>query len=421
MALPILDGNQTSTTLATTVSGGAHYPNHIIASGTVTANGFDFNNTSYNPIPLAPFDEATSGGKAVVAKIVDDNGSGLNLSAGVPISGTVTASVFGTKSSDESGTQLPVLPVQLVNLSEEIVGVPSNPLPISGTVTANMGNVENLIGGGYTNLTEVLNDGAIVVQSIETAINVNEISALPPISGTVTANLPNSSLNPLGVSIWNDSNQLVGADVPMVVGGVVTIAGSTEFRSLQVSTQGSASVFGTVTVGNSVTVSSLPVQLSTTTIGGTARLNVTLSSATTVGATVPSYANLYGGSDGTNLRAISVDSSGRTVVTGSVSVANTTVTISALPSGSLTTRFGSVTTANTAQLTAAVTNSARKYLLAQNISAGTVTIGIGFSPTTTQGIQLSAGGGLSFDAFCPTGAVWWLSATTGANFTILEG
>lgn len=90
------------------------------------------------------------------------------------------------------------------------------------------------------------------------------------------------------------------------------------------------------------------------------------------------------------------------------------------PSGALSTRFGSVTTANTAQITSAVTNTSRKYLLAQNISAGTVTIGIGFSPTTTQGIQLTAGAGLTFDSFCPTGAVFWLGAVTGAAFAILE-
>lgn len=92
-----------------------------------------------------------------------------------------------------------------------------------------------------------------------------------------------------------------------------------------------------------------------------------------------------------------------------------------LPNGALTTRFGSVATASLAFITSAVTNTSRKYLLAQNISAGTVTIGIGFSPTTTQGIQLAAGGGLTFDAFCPTGAVYWLGAVTGAAFTILEG
>jgi hypothetical protein len=230
----------------------------------------------------------------------------------------------------------------------------------------------------------------------------------------------------------------------------ITVGNSVTISSLP-------AISGTVTIGNSVTISSLPVQLSTTTIGGTARLNVTLSSATTIGATAPSYGNLYGGSDGTNLRAILVDSSGRTTVTGSVSllgtstvtfsaitgsvsilgtpsvtigaiagtvtanIVSTTVTVSALPSGSLTTRFGSVTTANTAAITTAVTNTSRKYLLAQNISTGTVTIGIGFSPTTTQGIQLTSGAGLTFDSFVPTGAVYWLGATTGAAYTILEG
>jgi hypothetical protein len=227
---------------------------------------------------------------------------------------------------------------------------------------------------------------------------------------------------------------------------ILPVAGQVEVSNLLKDNNGLLRISGTVTVGNSVTIGSLPVQLSTTTIGGTARLNVTLSSATTIGATAPSYGNLYGGSDGTNLRAISVDTSGRTVVTGSVSVANTvpvsgtfwqatqpvsgtvtaniastTVTISAQPSGALTTRFGSVVTANTAGITTAVTNTSRKYLLAQNISAGTVTIGIGFSPTTTQGIQLTSGAGLTFDSFVPTGAVYWLGATTGAAYTILEG
>jgi len=221
-------------------------------------------------------------------------------------------------------------------------------------------------------------------------------------------------------------------------------------------------ISGTVTVGNSVTIGSLPVNLSTTTIGGTARLNVTLSSATTVGGTAPSYANLYGGSDGTNLRAISVDTSGRTVVTGSISVANlpstqtvagtvtanisgtvpvsgtfwqatqpvslaslpsSTVTVAAMPNGTLTTRFGSVITANTAQITTAVTNTSRKYLLIQNVTTASnvITVGIGFTPTTTQGIQLAAGAGITFEAsYIPTGAVWVLSSVTASNYTILE-
>jgi len=418
------------------------------------------------------------------------------------------------------------------------------------------------------------------------------ISSLPAISGTVTANSSSQYFNDTNaitysyaLASWTDGGEIFPSSYSGPVPVQLVQLGNTP-----------SEIFN-ARVSNSVTIGSLPVSLSTTTIGGTARLNVTLSSATTIGATAPSYGNLYGGSDGTNLRAILVDSSGRTTVTGSVSILGTpsvtmgaisgtvtasqfftvvtsqtinyattvtsteafnttadydfviiqndltnnanlgtiyldryttptgtggssnynlfddtnkvtftggggnnlcasgknkitlfqtgfpsqyyyrfrtadntggisgsaklyaiksiypysanltawdigkipvagnvfvqnssvtiggtvTANVSALPSGALTTRFGSVVTANTAGITTAVTNTSRKYLLAQNISTGTVTIGIGFSPTTTQGIQLTAGAGLTFDSFVPTGAVWWLGATTGATWTILEG
>jgi len=122
---------------------------------------------------------------------------------------------------------------------------------------------------------------------------------------------------------------------------------------------------GTVSVANSVTISALPVSLSTTTIGGTARLNVTLSSATTIGATAPSYGNLYGGSDGTNLRAISVDTSGRTVVTGSTSILGTpSVTMGAISGtvtanvrGTVPVSISSVTIGNTVTVAGTITAS----------------------------------------------------------------
>lgn len=91
--------------------------------------------------------------------------------------------------------------------------------------------------------------------------------------------------------------------------------------------------------------------------------------------------------------------------------------------GSLTTRFGSVTTANTAFATSAVTNTNRKYLLIQNITtaANVITVGIGFTPTTTQGIQLFAGAGLTFEGtYIPTGSVNLLSSVTASCYTILE-
>jgi hypothetical protein len=89
--------------------------------------------------------------------------------------------------------------------------------------------------------------------------------------------------------------------------------------------------------------------------------------------------------------------------------------------GELTTRFGSVTTANTAFSTTAVTNTSRKYLIIQNIASTVITVGIGFTPTTTQGIQLVAGATITFDGnYIPTGAVRILSSVTASNFTVLE-
>jgi hypothetical protein len=461
MALPILDGNQTSVTLATTVSGGAHYPNHILASSVTISS-----------LP------AISGT--------------VTIGAGTAQIGSVTASISGTVPISISSVTIGNFPAtQPISIASVTIGsaLPAGTNRIGvvtiggGTVTigsgtAQIGSVTASIQAGTAQIGSVTASisGTVPISISSVTIgNSVTISSLPAISGTVTAsNLVyksgewlkageqyfqrvgdqrwegGSKANNLSAIYFDDESYLQGWVLDYQVNGrtyyfyaetMLPPAGTwvTEENndSIQVSYESPFPISGTVTVGNSitigscvthgvnvansVTIGSLPVQLSTTTIGGTARLNVTLSSATTIGATAPSYGNLYGGSDGTNLRAISVDTSGRTVVTGSVSVASTTVTISAQPSGALTTRFGSVVTANTAGITTAVTNTSRKYLLAQNISTGTVTIGIGFSPTTTQGIQLTAGAGLTFDSFVPTGAVWWLGATTGATWTILEG
>jgi hypothetical protein len=419
----------------------------------VTLNASTASLTTTSPLVIYYDDQAISG-------TVTANGSRTFVDANaVTVSGFM--SVGGWDSANYQHAPLP--------LTDSATGLyvaydsSAGPFAIYGTVT---------VGNSIT-------IGSCVTHGVNVANSVT-ISSLPAISGTVTIGAGTAQIGTVTASLSNAVSpsfptNYVGDPYPVgskiiPVGGWTQEVDGAHWQGLSISDQGSVlaqlstgnSRIGVVTVGNSVTISALPVSLSTTTIGGTARLNVTLSSATTIGATAPSYGNLYGGSDGTNLRAISVDTSGRTVVTGSVSVANTvpvsgtvtanisgtvpvsissvtigntvtvagtvtanvastTVTISAQPSGALTTRFGSVVTANTAGITTAVTNTSRKYLLAQNISTGTVTIGIGFSPTTTQGIQLTAGAGLTFDSFVPTGAVYWLGATTGAAYTILEG
>jgi hypothetical protein len=443
MALRILDGNQTATTLSTIVTGGAHVPAHTIVSLGAQAITDIATAVGGSPVTItggvylsdaqvvlggnAPAEAVQIGGYNLADNklypiAVDNNGvqsvSGTvtaDISSMPAISGTVTANTRSYGSAVDPMVYIPNLDIDVTGYGISDFSGYYRYISNDRWGISEGDDIQNYNPILY--ITRLNSGGDYLFRLWVKPIDESPIACAYAYSNS--SNFPTSG--------WG------------LFGGSTISSGSLTF-TLQQRELYQVTLTNSITVGSSVTIGSLPVQLSTTTIGGTARLNVTLSSATTIGATVPSYGNLYGGSDGTNLRAILVDSSGRTTVTGSVSilgtpsvtmgaisgtvtanVASTTVTVSALPSGALTTRFGSVTTANLAQISSAVTNTSRKYLLAQNISTGTVTIGIGFSPTTTQGIQLTAGSGLTFDSFVPTGAVYWLGATTGAAYTILEG
>jgi hypothetical protein len=295
MALSILDGNQSATTLSTIVSSGQHITAHTVVS---------------------------LGTQAITDMRSAVSGSVVSIPLLPAISGTVTANAGnGFTTAVENG------------LSDFISN--EGVVPISGTVTA---------GGRWY-------DGE---NYQPTPFLVSEEGALYTVTDLVQP-IP-AGTNRIGVVT--------------IGGGTVTIgAGTAQIGSVTASISGTVPIsISSVTVGNSVTIGSLPA-----------------------------------------------------LAAGTAQIGSVTASISSNPSGALTTRFGSVTTANTAQITTAVTNTSRKYLFSQNISTGIVTIGVGFSPTTTQGIQLSPGSGIVFDSFCPTGAVYWLGATTGAAWSILEG
>jgi hypothetical protein len=185
--------------------------------------------------------------------------------------------------------------------------------------------------------------------------------------------------------------------------------------------------------GSVVSVSSLPAISGTVTANlGNVAQSMPLGTTTTI----PSSAVRIGWADEEQFYGVGADSYGSPLpiqillgneATSRVTSANPlpisgTVTANS-SNGSLTTRFGSVTTANTAFATSAVTNANRKYLLIQNVTTASnvITVGIGFTPTTTQGIQLFSGAGLTFEgSYIPTGAVNLLSSVTASCFTILE-
>ena len=247
------------------------------------------------------------------------------------------------------------------------------------------------------------------------------ISSLPAISGTVTVGntvsvtggltdtqlrasafsvytiQPPSSLARLQVDISDASGNAgygTTGDALKISGSVTIGAGTAQIGSV------------TASISNSVTIASLPA------ISGTVTASVSnfSSIASDIGGNAPIIGIQLGFSAGEEDYRL-VNPSSPLPVTANSS------------NGSLTTRFGSVTTANTAFETSAVTNSNRKYLLIQNVTTASnvITVGIGFTPTTTQGIQLFAGAGLTFEgSYIPTGAVNLLSSVTASCYTILE-
>lgn len=243
---------------------------------------------------------------------------------------------------------------------------------ISGTVTANGGNFvsfegvdpANPVGIGFKDSAYSGDFVAVRNDPPDRAFPVQVLNT-PQISGTVTANVPNLLINEAavanGIQIFGyneDQNQSYALRTSLV-----------DVGALKVEPISLPSISGTVTIGNSITIGSC--------------------------------------------------------VTHGVTIANSSVTvgIGAMPNGALTTRFGTPVTANQSFATSAVTNASRKYLLIQNVTTGSnvITVGIGFTPTTTQGIQLTAGAGITFESsYIPTGAVYVLSSVTASNFTILE-
>ena len=131
MALSILDGNQTAVTLATTVSGSQHFPNHIIASGTVTANaGENFSNEIAEGI------------------LTFQDQDGFNISSLPAISGTVTANLSISATAITSGSFASLTSATLVprNTARKMATVYNLG---AGQLFINAGATATTLGGGF--------------------------------------------------------------------------------------------------------------------------------------------------------------------------------------------------------------------------------------------------------------------------------
>jgi hypothetical protein len=299
------------------------------------------------------------------------------------------------------------------------------------SITVTMGQVT--VTGGLTDVQ--LRASAVTVGGTVTVGNSLTISSLPALSagtaqiGSVTASI--SGTVPVSGTFFQGTQPVSLTTLPALVAGTAQIGSVTASISGTVPVSGTffqatqpaslvslpALAAGTAQIG-SVTASisgTVPISISSVTVGN----SVTIGSFTTSvtarlinpAGTAVTYAEVgTAGSPSIDVLSVQGVSGGTSLLIGGTT-------------GSFTTRFGSVTTANTAQISTAVTNLSRKYLFVQNVttSSNVITVGIGFTPTTTQGIQLAAGALIDFESsFIPTGAVYILSSVTGSPFTILE-
>ena len=181
MALPILDGNQTSVTLATTVSGGAHYPNHIIASAVTISSLPAISGTVTIGAGTAQIGSVT----ASISGIVPVSGTFYQATQPVSIAslpalatgtnqiGSVTASISGTPTITGSVSVLNFPATQTVTFTQ----IATHGVTIAAG-TAQIGSVTASISGTVP----------ISISSVTVGNSVT-IGSLPAISGTVTANL----------------------------------------------------------------------------------------------------------------------------------------------------------------------------------------------------------------------------------------
>ena len=471
MALSILDGTQTATTLSTILSSGQHITAHTVVSLGTQAITDMRGAVSGSVVSISNF-PATQ--PVSIASVTIGNT--------VTIAGTVTANLDPNASVIASQIE--------TGIASYAADLANDPLPISGTVTVG-GFSGNAVTTGYTfngnAVSSVPVIGTVDVSGgfITVTTSTNRIGVVTIGAGTVTLGASTSQIGsvtasisgtvPVSISSVTVGNSVtIGSALPAGTNriGVVTIGGGTVTIGAGTAQIGSV----TASISNSLTISSLPA------ISGTVTANVPNIQVCTQGAFAQTSAiqtalgvinenntsqvlAVFGGEavegEGTsafvqvrnqisgtvtasvsNFSSIASDGGGNAPPNGIQLgfsageedyrivdpsnplpvTASGTVTANS-SNGSLTTRFGSVTTANTAFATSAVTNTNRKYLLIQNITTASnvITVGIGFTPTTTQGIQLFAGAGLTFEgSYIPTGAVNLLSSVTASCYTILE-
>ena len=199
-------------------------------SGTVTANaGGDFANSIEN------VNDVGNVGKKIAVQLYDDNGGAVGVPNNpLPISGTVTANVFGKDANSSATPQIPVIaydegigaansgyvvPVQVTNVGGQISE--ANPLPISGTVNANLAIENDFVTIGEEIAQGIINKGTIPISGTATLSEfVSVESSEERLIGTTGGNGLNAGI---GISFnLGGMSSIVGTGNPFPISGTVT-------------------------------------------------------------------------------------------------------------------------------------------------------------------------------------------------------
>jgi len=247
---------------------------------------------------------------------------------------------------------------------------------IAGTV-----NVGNVIAG--------IQDGDGNTFGIDRTfpVTVNSLPSLPTGSNLIGQVQINGQIN---------SNILAGTariGVVTIGGGTVTIgAGTAQIGSV------TASISGTVPVS----LASVPVHA------------VTLTSTTVTVSSLPALAAgtaQIGSVTASISNAVTV---GNSITIGSLPAISGAVTVNQLPRVTLIDNSGSITVANSA-VTVFASSTTRSYLLVQ-VTTGSVFLNVGATATTLNGISLTAGQGYAWETTIPQGIVSLISTTTSSLY-----
>jgi hypothetical protein len=305
MALPILDGNQSATTLSTILSSGQHITAHTVVSLGTQA--------------ITDISGAVSGSVVSIS----------NFPATQTIAGTVTVgslpAISGTVTANLSSTNLNTVTIGV--RGSVTVG---NTTQITDNVVAGFNNT---FGNNDTLKVDIRTpDGSVLDGEASVPVQGTvDIGSLPAISGTVTANVRILDTNSGSNVVFSEDGGTF-PDYGLQVGFV---------DNLDYRLAGSSHPFpisGTVTVGNSVTIASLPAISGTVTANTVYATNVT-GNAGLVASTVTAIPvalvdrGVYGGNimsyDGSNTSLnINVKGSLPSLAAGTAQIGSVTASIS---------------------------------------------------------------------------------------------